>query len=142
MLFVDWVAMLATSWTCCWVCCCCCCWWWLLLEGVLDTTTGFFEYGCGWCALVGVVSLLLLFGMWTLLALPSVGEPGEILLASVFSDWSIFIGVRTAACTSQLTDSGGIVSSSADGLRCCCWWRWCLDFDLMVLEAWGAEFGR
>lgn len=40
--------------------------------------------------------LLLLLCMCTLLALLSVGEPGEILPARAFSDCSIFMGIRLA----------------------------------------------
>lgn len=48
-----------------------------------------FEYGWWWCTTL--LLLLLLLCMCTLLALLSVGEPGEILPARAFNDWSIFM---------------------------------------------------
>ena len=77
-----------------------------------DCRPGFFVYGWG-CSmfLLLPVSLLLLLLLWlllllllllcrwTLLALPSVGEPGDILFAKVLKDCNIFIGVRAVSCS-------------------------------------------
>lgn len=56
-----------------------------------------FEYGWWWWCTTLLLLLLLLLCMCTLFALLSVGEPGEILPARAFNDWSIFIGVLPAA---------------------------------------------
>lgn len=66
-----------------------------------------FEYGWWWCTTL--LLLLLLLCMCTLFALLSVGEPGEILPARAFKDWSIFIGILLATGSRCLPPSASFI---------------------------------
>lgn len=85
-VFSFWSPLIARARDVCWLCC--------------------FEYGCGWCETL-LLLLLLLLCRCTLFALPSVGEPGDILPARAFRDWSIFMralrGYRASVCLDQNT---------------------------------------